>query len=45
MLQVLPFAHVSNDKKFVTLINPQAVDLDAYKKKLKESIKIYERQV
>uniref|UniRef100_A0ABM5FYS0 von Willebrand factor A domain-containing protein 3B isoform X2 n=1 Tax=Pogona vitticeps TaxID=103695 RepID=A0ABM5FYS0_9SAUR len=42
---VLPFAHVSNDKKFVTLINPQAVDLDAYKKKLKEAIKIYERRL
>uniref|UniRef100_A0A8D0ECA0 DUF4537 domain-containing protein n=1 Tax=Salvator merianae TaxID=96440 RepID=A0A8D0ECA0_SALMN len=45
MLQVLPFAHVSNDKKFVTLINPQAVDLDAYKKKLQEAIKIYERRL
>ncbi|KAJ7319682.1 hypothetical protein JRQ81_019193 [Phrynocephalus forsythii] len=42
---VLPFAHVSNDKKFVTLINPQAVDLDAYRKKLKEAIKIYERRL
>lgn len=45
MLQVFPFAHVSNDKKCVTLINPQAVDLDAYKKKLLEAIKTYERQV
>ncbi|XP_062982357.1 von Willebrand factor A domain-containing protein 3B [Elgaria multicarinata webbii] len=42
---VFPFAHVSNDKKFVTLINPQAVDLDAYKKKLQEAIKIYERRL
>uniref|UniRef100_A0A8D2LAR7 DUF4537 domain-containing protein n=1 Tax=Varanus komodoensis TaxID=61221 RepID=A0A8D2LAR7_VARKO len=31
--------------KFVTLINPQAVDLDAYKKKLEEAIKIYERRL
>ncbi|KAL8190157.1 UNVERIFIED_CONTAM: hypothetical protein K2H54_041761 [Gekko kuhli] len=42
---VFPFAHVSNDMKCVTLINPQAVDLDAYKKKLLEAIKTYERQV
>uniref|UniRef100_A0A670I8D2 Uncharacterized protein n=1 Tax=Podarcis muralis TaxID=64176 RepID=A0A670I8D2_PODMU len=42
---VLPFAHVSNNKKYVTLINPQAVDLDAYKKKLQEAIKVYERQL
>ncbi|XP_061482908.1 von Willebrand factor A domain-containing protein 3B isoform X3 [Rhineura floridana] len=42
---VLPFAHVSNNKKIVTLINPQAVDLDAYKKKLQEAIKVYERRL
>ncbi|ETE71898.1 von Willebrand factor A domain-containing protein 3B, partial [Ophiophagus hannah] len=30
---IFPFAHVSNDKKCVTLLNPQAVDLDAYRKK------------
>ncbi|XP_042316665.1 von Willebrand factor A domain-containing protein 3B isoform X2 [Sceloporus undulatus] len=42
---VLPFAHVSSDKKFVTLINPQAVDLDAYKKRVEEAIKIYERRL
>ncbi|CAI5772132.1 DUF4537 domain-containing protein [Podarcis lilfordi] len=42
---VLPFAHVSNNKKYVTLINPQAVDLDAYKKKLQEAIKVYERRL
>lgn len=42
---VLPFAHVSNDKKLVTLINPQAVDLDAYKKRLQEAIRAYERRL
>ncbi|XP_054831013.1 von Willebrand factor A domain-containing protein 3B [Eublepharis macularius] len=42
---VFPFAHVSNDMKCVTLINPQAVDLDAYKKKLQEAIKEYERRL
>nr|XP_060625780.1 von Willebrand factor A domain-containing protein 3B [Anolis sagrei ordinatus] len=42
---VLPFAHVSSDKKCVTLINPQAVDLDAYKKRLQEAIKTYERRL
>ncbi|XP_053163819.1 von Willebrand factor A domain-containing protein 3B isoform X2 [Hemicordylus capensis] len=43
--EVLPFAHVSSDKKFVTLINPQAVNLDAYKEKVKEAIKAYERRL
>nr|XP_056718144.1 von Willebrand factor A domain-containing protein 3B [Euleptes europaea] len=42
---VFPFAHVSNDMKCVTLINPQAVDLDVYKKKLQEAIKTYERRL
>ncbi|NWR60007.1 VWA3B protein, partial [Bucorvus abyssinicus] len=42
--EILPLAHVSNDKKRITLINPQAVNLDAYKEKLKQAIKSYERQ-
>ncbi|XP_026563275.1 von Willebrand factor A domain-containing protein 3B [Pseudonaja textilis] len=42
---IFPFAHVSNDKKCVTLLNPQAVDLDAYRKKVQEAIKIYERRL
>ncbi|EMP32473.1 von Willebrand factor A domain-containing protein 3B [Chelonia mydas] len=42
--EVLPLAHVSNDKKRITLINPQAVNLDAYKEKLEQAIKSYERQ-
>ncbi|XP_060119469.1 von Willebrand factor A domain-containing protein 3B-like [Heteronotia binoei] len=42
---VFPFAHMSNDMKCVTLINPQAVDLDAYKKRLLEAIKTYERRL
>lgn len=40
---MLPLAHVSNDKKRITLINPQAVNLDAYKEKLEQAIKSYER--
>ncbi|NXW22894.1 VWA3B protein, partial [Circaetus pectoralis] len=43
--EILPLAHVSNDKKRITLINPQAVNLDAYKEKLEQAIKYYERQV
>ncbi|NWU66865.1 VWA3B protein, partial [Pterocles burchelli] len=43
--EILPLAHVSNDKKQITLINPQAVNLDAYKEKLEQAIKSYERQV
>uniref|UniRef100_A0A674I307 Uncharacterized protein n=1 Tax=Terrapene triunguis TaxID=2587831 RepID=A0A674I307_9SAUR len=42
---VLPLAHVSNDKKRITLINPQAVNLDAYKEKLEQAIKSYERRL
>uniref|UniRef100_A0A7M4EYZ8 Uncharacterized protein n=1 Tax=Crocodylus porosus TaxID=8502 RepID=A0A7M4EYZ8_CROPO len=39
---VLPLAHISNDKKQITLINPQAVNLDAYKEKLEQAVKSYE---
>ncbi|KAM6284868.1 von Willebrand factor A domain-containing protein 3B isoform 2-T2 [Spheniscus humboldti] len=43
--EMLPLAHVSNDKKRITLVNPQAVNLDAYKEKLKQAIKSYERRL
>ncbi|XP_068251272.1 von Willebrand factor A domain-containing protein 3B [Nyctibius grandis] len=43
--EVLSLAHVSNDKKQITLINPQAVNLDAYKEKLEQAIKSYERRL
>ncbi|XP_010574116.1 PREDICTED: von Willebrand factor A domain-containing protein 3B [Haliaeetus leucocephalus] len=43
--EILPLAHVSNDKKRITLINPQVVNLDAYKKKLEQAIKSYERRL
>lgn len=42
---MLPLAHVSSDKKGIALINPWAVNLDAYKEKLEQAIKSYERQV
>ncbi|XP_064931564.1 von Willebrand factor A domain-containing protein 3B isoform X5 [Columba livia] len=42
--EMLPLAHVSN-KKRITLINPQAVNLDAYKEKLEQAIKSYERRL
>ncbi|KAM6448180.1 von Willebrand factor A domain-containing protein 3B [Liasis olivaceus] len=42
---IFPFAHVSSDKKCVTLLNPQALDLAIYKKKLQEVIKTYERRL
>ncbi|NXO04668.1 VWA3B protein, partial [Rhinopomastus cyanomelas] len=41
--EILPLAHVSNDKKRITRINPQAVNLDAYKEKVEQAIKSYER--
>ncbi|XP_009322037.1 PREDICTED: von Willebrand factor A domain-containing protein 3B [Pygoscelis adeliae] len=43
--EMLPWAHVSSDKKRITLVNPQAVNLDAYKEKLKQAIKSYERRL
>ncbi|KAM9388299.1 von Willebrand factor A domain-containing protein 3B [Phaethornis superciliosus] len=43
--EILPLAHVSNDTKQITLINPQAVNLDAYKEKLEQAIKSYERRL
>ncbi|NWV04549.1 VWA3B protein, partial [Ptilonorhynchus violaceus] len=43
--KMLPLDPVSNGKKGITLINPYAVNLDAYKKKLEQAIKSYERQV
>ncbi|XP_047904121.2 von Willebrand factor A domain-containing protein 3B isoform X2 [Anser cygnoides] len=42
--EILPLAHFSN-KKGITLINPQAVNLDAYKEKLEKAIKSYERRL
>ncbi|XP_061233569.1 von Willebrand factor A domain-containing protein 3B [Neopsephotus bourkii] len=43
--EILPLAHISNNKKWITLINPQAVNLDAYKEKLEQAIKSYERRL
>ncbi|XP_072709363.1 von Willebrand factor A domain-containing protein 3B [Ciconia boyciana] len=43
--EMLPLAHLGNDKKHITLINPQAVNLDAYKEKLEQAIKSYERRL
>ncbi|KFP28792.1 von Willebrand factor A domain-containing protein 3B, partial [Colius striatus] len=43
--EMFPLAHVTNDKKWITLINPQAVNLDAYKEKLEQAIKSYERRL
>lgn len=38
-------AHVSGNKKLITLINPQAVNLSEYKEKLEQAIKSYERYI
>ncbi|XP_069492360.1 von Willebrand factor A domain-containing protein 3B [Ambystoma mexicanum] len=43
--RVLPIAHVSGDKKLVTLINPLAVNLDVYKQKVERVIKSCERRL
>uniref|UniRef100_A0A8B9N7C8 Uncharacterized protein n=1 Tax=Accipiter nisus TaxID=211598 RepID=A0A8B9N7C8_9AVES len=44
-IEILPLAHVSKDKKWITLINPQVVNLDTYKEKLEQAIKSYERRL
>ncbi|XP_040281056.1 von Willebrand factor A domain-containing protein 3B [Bufo bufo] len=43
--EVLPLAHVSGNRKLITLINPQAVNLSDYKEKLQRAIKSYERRL
>ncbi|KAM8977452.1 von Willebrand factor A domain-containing protein 3B [Pelodytes ibericus] len=43
--EVLPLAHVSGNGKPVLLINPQAVNLDDYKKKLSLAIEYFERRL
>uniref|UniRef100_A0A8C3MKB9 Uncharacterized protein n=1 Tax=Geospiza parvula TaxID=87175 RepID=A0A8C3MKB9_GEOPR len=43
--KMLPLAHVSSGKKEIALINPWAVNLDAYKKKLEQAIISYERRL
>ncbi|KAM9320011.1 von Willebrand factor A domain-containing protein 3B [Gastrophryne carolinensis] len=43
--EVFPLAHVNEDKKMITLINPQAVNLAGYKEKLQRAIITYERRL
>lgn len=42
--EVLPIAHVSKTRKgYISLVNPKAVDLAAYKEKLLDAIQLYEK--
>ncbi|XP_059819844.1 von Willebrand factor A domain-containing protein 3B-like isoform X2 [Hypanus sabinus] len=43
--QVLPLAHVSSNKKQITLINPLAVNLKDYKVRLRQAIQTYEKRL
>ncbi|XP_039600619.1 von Willebrand factor A domain-containing protein 3B-like [Polypterus senegalus] len=43
--EVLPLAHLSSTQKQLSLVNPQAVNLDAYKKKLELVLKTYESRL
>lgn len=43
--EMLPLAHISGNRKRITLINPQAVNLSEYKEKLQRAIKSYERRL
>ena len=40
---VMPICHVSADGKEVHLVNPQAIDLNAYEENLGKTIALYER--
>ncbi|XP_053311966.1 von Willebrand factor A domain-containing protein 3B [Spea bombifrons] len=42
---VLPLAHINGNRKLITLINPQAVNLSEYKQKLARAIGYYERRL
>uniref|UniRef100_A0A8D2P7K5 Uncharacterized protein n=1 Tax=Zosterops lateralis melanops TaxID=1220523 RepID=A0A8D2P7K5_ZOSLA len=42
---MLPLARASSDKKGIALTNPLAVNLGAYKEKLEQAIKSYERRL
>ncbi|TRZ19423.1 hypothetical protein HGM15179_007691 [Zosterops borbonicus] len=43
--KMLPLARASSDKKGIALTNPLAVNLGAYKEKLEQAIKSYERRL
>ncbi|XP_043927748.1 von Willebrand factor A domain-containing protein 3B [Protopterus annectens] len=43
--EILPLAHVGKSKKQITLINPLAVDLLSYQRRLQRVIKGYERRL
>nr|XP_033805407.1 von Willebrand factor A domain-containing protein 3B [Geotrypetes seraphini] len=43
--EVLPLAHVSGNRNLITLVNPQAVNLENYKQKLVQVIKSYKRRL
>ncbi|XP_072898034.1 von Willebrand factor A domain-containing protein 3B-like [Hemitrygon akajei] len=43
--QVLPLAHVSSNKRQITLINPLAVNLKDYKVRLRQAIQTYEKRL
>ena len=42
---ILPMAHVSSKKPYMTLVNPTAVDLPAYEKKLDKAIQSYHKRL
>lgn len=44
-MQIMPIAHVTNNKQEVNLINPGAVDLLGYEEKLKAAIKLYNKRL
>ncbi|PIK59277.1 putative von Willebrand factor A domain-containing protein 3B [Apostichopus japonicus] len=43
--EIMPIAHVTNNKQEVNLINPGAVDLLGYEDKLKAAVKLYNRRL
>ncbi|XP_056411889.1 von Willebrand factor A domain-containing protein 3B isoform X2 [Hyla sarda] len=43
--EVLPLAHISGNRKRITLINPQAVNLSDYKERIQQAIQSYGRRL
>ncbi|KAJ8028013.1 von Willebrand factor A domain-containing protein 3B [Holothuria leucospilota] len=43
--EIMPIAHVTNNKQEVNLINPGAVDLVSYEEKLQDAIKLYNKRL
>ena len=44
-LQILPLAHVTDNRQEISLVNPTGIDLESYDEKLQEAIQKYTRRL